>query len=188
MVNLFPNLVYLLLSGEFVSAGRGIACSHLPRIQLPDDVELEHIKSIEFIYFKFQELRVYTSVPNSLSFFEYCRNHLLALDLRALRIARPELSPIAGGLEETHVLVLTSFIGNHGTLQALLEACGALETFAFSFDPGVGRDSWARSLATPTPSYTCTTRVPAPSSGDSKNSGVHPSRYSNTTFLTLNRK
>jgi len=84
--NILPNLVDLSPSGSFVRADRGNAYSPLPRIQLSDDMELEHVDSLAFDHFKFQELRIGSLIPNSLSFLEYCRRHLRALDLRDLWI------------------------------------------------------------------------------------------------------
>ena len=139
IVNLLPNLVDLFLSGDIDDAGPGIACPPLPRIQLPDDLELERFDYRVYKHFKFQELRFSTSVPTSSSFLEYCRNNLRALDLRDMWIIGGERTLIGGGLEETRVLVLTTLLGDYGTLQMLLEACRTLETLAFSFYTDVGR-------------------------------------------------
>ena len=142
IVNLFPNLLDLILSGDSVSDGHGITCPPLPRIRFPDDVELAHVDyvdSLAFKHFKFQELRVCVQVPNSSSLLEYCQSHLRALDLKDTRTCGRESTLISGGLEQTHVLVLTTIIGDNGTLQVLLEACCTLETFAFSFGLFVGR-------------------------------------------------
>ena len=98
IVNLLPNLVDLFLSGSFFRADCRTTYSPLPRIQLPDDMELEHIDSLAFNHFKFQELRIGSLVPNSLSFLEYCQMHLRALDLRDLRICDRELTLIGSGL------------------------------------------------------------------------------------------
>ena len=69
------------LSGDPLDAHR---FTYLPlsHIQLSHDVGWNDF--LAFKYFKFQELRVHISVPDSPTPFEYCQIHLRALDLRGV--------------------------------------------------------------------------------------------------------
>ena len=99
IANLLPNLVDLLLSDYSYYDSHGIAYPPLPRISLSRDLELEHADLLAFKHFRFQELHVDTSVPNSLSLFEYCRSHLRALDLKDMGIVVRELTLTGSRLE-----------------------------------------------------------------------------------------
>ena len=144
IVNLFPNLVDVFLSCSSATARHGIAYP-LPRIQFPDGVELKHVDSFAFKYFKFQELVIRASVPDSLRFFEYCRRHLRALDLRGLWIGAGELTLTGSGLEKTYVLDLTdSFRGFRGftnVVRGMLRARDVRLLFRFGYRTATGLDS-----------------------------------------------
>ena len=84
LVNLLPNLVDLLLSSDPLLDAHRITYPPLSRIQLPHDVR--RIDLLAFKYFKFQELRVHVSVPDSPTLFDYCQIHLRALDLRGVSV------------------------------------------------------------------------------------------------------